>query len=250
MKSDDFVVSRIEDRIAQCERGWYVTSTGFLDSHEQAIAAKCLKSSPDVKAILWGGYDDADRRIVVCMPKDYPMEYSDLLKVLRVEIPRGSKELTHRDYLGSVLGLGLERRVIGDILVNDRGADIICTAEIADYMLNEYRQIGRVEILKSSLHDLSELRLPEQRVQKINDTISSARLDSIVSSAFGLSRSNAVKAIKSGIVAVDHMECIKPDQRIEEGSILTVRGKGKAALTKIGGTSRKGRIWIEISRYL
>ncbi len=249
MKNDNLIISRINDRIVQCERGFYVTSTGFLDSHQQSLAVPALHSSPDVHAFLWGGYDEAERRIVVCMPRDYPLEYSDILSVLHIEIPKGSRELTHRDYLGSILSLGIERRVIGDILVRDNGADIICLSEISDFLLNEYRQIGRVEVLQSSIVGLDKLQLPEHRVQKIRDTVSSLRLDNVISSAFGLSRANAVKAIKSGIVAVNHLETLKPDQRIDEGAVLTLRGKGKAALARIGGTSKKDRIWIEIDRY-
>lgn len=250
MKNDELIISRISDRIVQAERGFYITSTGFLDSHQQSLAAPLLHSSPDVDAFLWGGYEEAERRILVCLPREYPPEYSDLLRVLHVEIPKGSRELTHRDYLGSILGLGIERRVIGDILVRDDGADIICLSEISDFLLNEYRQIGRVEILRSTVVGLENLQLPKLRVQKIKDTVSSLRLDNVLASAFGLSRANAVKAIKSGIVAVNHLESLKPDQRIEEGAVLTLRGKGKAALTAVGGMSKKSRIWIEIDRYI
>ena len=249
MNDDKLTISRINDRIAQCERGFYVTSTGFLDSHQQSISAMSLHSSPDVNAFFWGGYEDAERRILVCVPKDYPQEYEDLLCILRVEIPRGGKIPTHRDYLGSILGLGLERRVIGDILVRNDGADIVCLREIADFLLSEYSQVGRVEV-KTAVCELSELRLPQGRTEKITDTVSSVRLDSVIASAFSLSRSNAQKAIKSGIVAVNHLETLKPDRILEEGDILTLKGKGKAALTSIGGSSKKGRIWIEINRYI
>jgi RNA-binding protein YlmH len=88
------------------------------------------------------------------------------------------------------------------------------------------------------------------RTQTIRDTIPSARLDSVVSSAFKLSRSKAAEAIRSGIVSLDHAECLKPDAKVEEGQTLVLRGKGKAVIDEIGGESKKGRIWVSIRRYI
>ena len=105
-------------------------------------------------------------------------------------------------------------------------------------------------MISTEIVPLSELIIPEFKTQMIHDTIPSARLDSIVSSAFRISRSKAAEAIRSGIVSVDHIECLKPDARVEEGSSLVLRGKGKAVLREIGGESKKGRIWISIERYI
>ena len=84
----------------------------------------------------------------------------------------------------------------------------------------------------------------------LRDTVPSLRLDNIVSTAFRVSRTEAVKAIRSGIVSLNHMECIKADQRMEAGDVLSMRGKGKAILQEVGGESKKGRIWVGIRKYL
>ncbi|MBQ0004378.1 MAG: hypothetical protein KBS68_00775 [Clostridiales bacterium] len=249
MNKDELTISRIQDIIERTENNAYLNSTGFLDSHEQALARRVLRTTSEFETFLWGGYDDADRRIVVSRPTTYECPYHDLLAVIRVEVPKGARRLTHRDYLGSILSLGIERRVIGDILVNENGADIICLSEIMDYLLNEYRQIGRNEI-KATQSTLDDLRLPELRKEIIRETVPSTRLDNVVSSAFKISRSNAVNAIKSGIVSVDHIEAVKPDQRLEDGAVLVLKGKGKAVLREVGGESKKGRIWIIIDKYV
>ncbi len=253
MTHDELVISRIEDKIRQCRDGYYVTSTGLLDSHEQALARQVMMHAADVRCFLWGGYDGAERRMLVCVPSEIPMtdeEASEgLLEVLRVKKPAISRELSHRDYLGSMLGLGIDRSVTGDILVRDDGADIIIVPDIADFLLEEYVQVGRTHV-SCEVHPLSELILPEIRTQVIKDTVPSARLDSIVASAFKLSRSKASEAIRGGIVSVDHIECLKPDARVEEGAILVLRGKGKAVLKEIGGESKKGRIWVIIEKYI
>jgi RNA-binding protein YlmH len=202
---------------------------------------------------MYGGYDGAERRMLVCIPAEIPMSDSDafdgLLAVLRVTKPAISRELTHRDYLGSVLGLGIERSVTGDILVRPDGADIIIVPEIADFLLREFRQVGRTNI-KTQLVPIEELIIPEMRTQIIKDTIPSARLDSILSSAFRLSRSKAAEAIRSGIVSLDHVECLKPDEKVEEGQMLVLRGRGKAVIDEIGGESKKGRIWVSIRKFI
>lgn len=253
MTHDELIVSKIEDKIRQCRDGWYVTSTSLLDSHEQALAKQVMMHSADVRTFLWGGYEGAERRMLVCVPSGIPMSDEEavegLLEVLRVSKPAISRELSHRDYLGAMLGLGIDRRMTGDILVRDDGADIIILPEIADFLLEEFIQAGRTHVSRE-LKPLSELILPEVRTQIIRDTVPSARLDTVIASAFRLPRSKASEAIRGGIVSVDHIECLKPDAKVEEGSVLVLRGKGKAVLKEIGGESKKGRIWVVIEKYI
>ena len=253
MTHDELVISRIEDKIRQCRDGYYVTSTGLLDSHEQALAKSVMRKASDVKTFLYGGYDGAERRMLICVPADLPMTQDEaaegLLEVLRISKPSISLELTHRDYLGSLLGLGIDRSVTGDILVRSDGADVIIVPEIADFLLSEYTQAGRTHIT-AKVVPLTELKVPEIRTEIIRDTVPSCRLDTVISSAFRLSRAKAAEAIRGGIVSVDHIECLKPDARVEEGSSLVLRGKGKAVLREVGGESKKGRIWIVIERHV
>lgn len=251
MNNDQLIKAKIEDTISKCERDSYLVATAFLDSHEQAIAAAAIRSAGDIKAFLWGGYEEAERRILVCIPEFLSFEDEmkrELIRLVRVRKTKGSKDLTHRDYLGSTLGLGIERRMIGDILVCSDGADIVCLGEISEYVQRELTRVGRVEV-STEVVDLGELLTPEAKAEIIRDSISSPRLDSVVSSAFRMSRANAQKYIKAGQVSVDHAEALKPDAQVKEGSIIVLRGKGKAKLTEIGGESRKGRLRIIIERY-
>jgi RNA-binding protein YlmH len=254
MDADELIRAKAEDRIAQCRGGWYVTSTGLLDSHEQAIVqAVTRRGSAGVRTLMYGGYEGAERRMLVCVPADLPMTdeeaVSGLLEVLRVEKPAISRELSHRDYLGSMLGLGIDRSVTGDILVRDDGADIIIMPEIADFLTREYSQAGRT-VIKTAIFPIEELIIPEVRTEVIKDTVPSLRLDCVASSAFRISRAKAAEAIRAGIVSVDHIECLKTDAKVEEGAILVLKGKGKAVLREVGGESKKSRVWIKIERYV
>jgi len=253
MTDDELIIAKTEDKVTQAADGYYVTNTGLMDTHEQAVAGSVINRAPGVRCFMYGGYQDAERRMLVCVPKDYPVSDEEasegLLKVLRVKKPAISGQLTHRDYLGSILGLGIERRLIGDILVREDGADIIIVPEIAGFLLSEYHQAGRTD-LKVSVAEVSELIVPDGRTELIRDTVSSLRLDSVVSSAFRLSRGKAAEAVKGGLVSVDHIECLKPDARLEEGSVLVLKGKGKAVLQEVGEGSRKGRLRIVIKKYI
>lgn len=295
MEKDKLIISKIQDRISQCRQGDYVTSTAFLDSHEQALAKTLVSQSGDVDLLLYGGYDDAERRILICMPHGYAdfTDLSQFFSVLRVEPLTSDRSLSHRDYLGSLMGLGIERKLIGDILVHSKnekngsgscdanganganggsdervgakhsaygagiasgkhsgnGADIIILNDISDYLLSEYTKVGRVDV-RCSLVPLSEICLPERKVNILRDTVPSLRLDNVLGTAFKLSRSNAVTAIKSGLVSVDHVECLKPDAKLQEGSVIVLKGKGKAILKEVAGESKKGRTWVLIERFI
>lgn len=252
MEKDELIISRINDWITKTRNDYYAITSGFLDSHEQSVVKKISASgvSKGISLTLYGGYDDAERRILVCTPDDwYTDDFSEYLNVLRVHVSSGSKILSHRDYLGSILGLGIERTLIGDILVRDDGADIIISSEIGEFLLREYTQVGRFEI-RSELQPISELIIPEQRRIQFQDTVQSLRLDSIISSAFKVSRANAATYIKQGLVSVNHAQQTKVDARVEEGSTLVLKGKGKAILKEVGGESKKGRIWIVIEKFI
>ncbi len=253
MTKDELITARIEDKIAQCRDGYYVTSTGFLDTHEQALAIAASRHAAGVRTFMYGGYDEAERRMLVCIPRDLPMDDEEavegLLRVLRVRLPAISRELSHRDYLGSLLGLGIDRRLTGDILVRPDGADVFIVPGIEVFLLKELHRIGSVEV-KTEAISAEELIIPEARIEFIKDSVSSVRLDSIVSSAFRISRSKAAEAVRRGLVSVDHAECIKPDAAVREGSSIVLKGKGKAILEETGGESRKGRIRIVIKRYI
>lgn len=253
MTKDELITARIEDKISQCRDGYYVTSTGFLDTHEQALVIAASRHAAGVRTFMYGGYADAERRMLVCVPKDIPMSDEEavegLIKVMRVKLPAISRELSHRDYLGSLLGLGIERRLTGDILVRKDGADILIVPGIEEFLLKELHRIGPVEI-KTEAAPVEDLIVPEARVEFIRDSVSSVRLDSVISSAFRLSRGKAAEAIRKGLVSVDHAECLKPDAAVHEGAALVLKGKGKAVLEETGGESRKGRIRIVIKRFI
>lgn len=247
------MLAAIEDKRRQCEERSMTTHTGFLDMRQAAEAANVLRG--DSYAHIWGGYDDAERRICLFLP-EY-MSFDDIkngedcpLRVLRVTLPKmGGGSLSHRDYLGSLLALGVDRSIAGDILVRSDGADIIVLEAMADYLQRNFAGAGRTVFSKTEILPLEELNQGNQETYDKRDTVASLRLDSLVASAFNLSRGKAQEAIHQGLVSVNSFPAEKPDMQLEEGSKLVLRGMGKAILTTVGGTTRKDRIAIVWTKF-
>ena len=250
MKEDKFLIGQIEDKINMARDKYIPAFTGFLDGHEHKVASETLKTlgTADLTVKFFGGYEDAERELMIALPDYASLEEYNPLSVLRISVKEGGRKLGHGDYLGSVLGLGITRDKIGDILVRDDGCDMIIMKDIEDFLLTHYVKAGRT-YLSLEIVSLDELMIPEQNVKVMKDTVASLRLDNIVSSAFGLSRSKSLAAIKQGRVFVDNVEELRPDFQVDEGQKIVLRGSGKIVLKEIGGKSKKGRQYIEFEKY-
>lgn len=250
-KEDKMLLAGAEDKYQQCSEQYRVTHTNFLDLRQRSLIEKhwreMSRSGGDVRLEFYGGYDDAERTVAVFLP-DYADVSECPLSVIRIKAVQGGRTLTHRDYLGSLTGLGLKREMTGDILTAENGADIIVLDEVKDFILMNYSKAGRVS-LKPEAVELSELCIPEKKTVIIRDTVASLRLDNVISSAFRTSRAKAADAIRAGVVFVNSIQSEKPDMQVEEGAKLVLRGKGKAYLMEVGGRTRKDRINIIIEKY-
>lgn len=246
------LLAGVEDKFLQASRQYRTTYTNFLDLHQRSLVEKHWselgKGSGEIRCVFYGGYDEAERTVAAFLP-DYADESDCELSVIRIKHSAGGRKLTHRDYLGSLTGLGLKREMIGDILTVENGADVIILDEIKDFLLMNYSKAGRTSLELEAV-SLEELHVPEQRTVTVKDTVASLRLDNVISSAFSLSRSKAAEAIRSGLVFVNSIQLEKPDMQVEEGAKLVLRGKGKAYIREVGGKTRKDRIFIAIERFV
>ncbi|MBQ5414619.1 MAG: RNA-binding protein [Firmicutes bacterium] len=246
-REDQLLSAILRDKFRQCEKRSCHTWSGFLTPAEAAEAESVCRSL-GADFVLEGGYEDAERRICVFRPKEF-WDEPEPLKVLRISVPKGSPALSHRDYLGSLLGLGIERSVVGDILVREDGADAVVLSDMADYLAQNLTSVGRAAASCSVL-DISELITGQQRTEDIRDTVASLRLDSICASAFRAARGKAQDAIRAGLVSVNGRQVLKPDTELSEGDRISLRGKWKAALKEVGGRTRKDRISVIITRWI
>lgn len=245
---DRLLLARVLDKFEQMERRGIPTATGFLTPREQAMATALLHTAGVRTGFLFdGGYEAAERKILLFLP-EWAEEDETALAFLRADFHGADSTLTHRDLLGSLMGLGVTREKLGDILISPHSADLIAAPSLAEFLLREWDSAGRVK-LSVSVIDRAALTVPEVRTRIIRDTVSSPRLDAIVSSAFSMSRGKAADLIAAGKVNLDHVPCEKPDKPVPEGAVITARGFGKARLTQLGGLTKKGRTGIVIEKY-
>lgn len=250
-KADEILLAAIEDKIDRCLDKWMMTSTGFLDLRQRSLVEDyCRKHGSrltGLKVTFDGGYEDAERTIAVFSPDNEDCFWEGPLGLFRVK-QNGRRELSHRDYLGALMSLGIKREFIGDILVHEKGADVMIKKEMGPFLLQNMEKAGNV-YLQGELCDMEELVVPERRTIEKRDTVASLRLDNVISVAFSLSRGKAGEAIRRGIVFVNGQVWEKADRAVKEGDKLVLRGHGKILLKSVGGTTRKDRIVIILEQY-
>lgn len=246
---DRLLLARIWDKYEQTERKNIPGSTVFLSPREQQMAQGLLTAAGIRSGYVFdGGYEEAERRILIFLPDWMEEPAGDELVFLRAAF-HGEEGLTHRDLLGSLMGLGITRERVGDILVSPHSADIAASPGLRDFFLREWGQAGRVKLTVTEI-GRGELFVPQAEVKVIRDTVSSLRLDAVAAAAFSMSRGRAADLIAAGKVNLNHCPCLKGDKAVEEGAVITARGFGKAKLAQVGGLSKKGRIGITVERYI
>lgn len=173
----------------------------------------------------------------------------DPLAVVRAGRKKGAPPLSHRDYLGALMGLCIRRESVGDILVREDGADIILLKEIADFVLMNYSKAGRTPLELSGI-PVSGLIFRAGERREVTESVASLRLDNLVSAAFSVSRSRAAEAAAEGLIFIDGISVKKPDRIIREGEKIVFRGRGKAVFLGVKGKSSKGRLMVAIEKYI
>ncbi len=258
-KDDRILLAGLEDRIRQADERYMITHSGFLDMRQRSLAEQTIRRHRGLTYGFYGGYDDAERVVGVFFPegfligidasehfRNYPED--DPLTVIRAELKKGASKLTHRDYLGALMGLGIRREMTGDIVVRENGADIIVLKEVADFLLMNYSKAGR-----ASLHlrevAVTELIYTTGVREETIQSVASLRLDNVVSVAFGISRSKAGEAIAAGLIFVNGISEKRLDRIVKEGEKIVFRGKGKTVLREVRGKSSKGRTMIAVEKY-
>lgn len=245
---DRLLLARILDKYEQMERKGIPTVTAFLSTREQTMAQVLLNTAGIHGGYRFdGGYDDAERKALTFLP-EWAEDSDDAVAFLRAVFHGTDNALTHRDILGSLMGLGITREKVGDILISPHSADVVVSPQLTEFLLREWSGAGRVRLSVTEI-SREELICPEVSVREVTDTVSSLRLDAVVSSAFSLSRGRASELIAAGKVSLDHMPCIKGDKPVAEGSTITARGFGKAVVRECSRVSKKGRIILVIDRY-
>ena len=249
------LLARVLDRLEQAETRSIPAHTPFLSPGEAASVTDLLNAWGRPRHFFWGGYPAAERTVCVFLPdwmdeEDFRQDPEGPLTAVEALFPPQA-DPGHRDLLGSLMGLGLVREKLGDILQPEQHrVQTLVLRESLPILLSQWESAGRWKLLSVREIPLSDLSPRPPEVKTIRDTVSSMRLDAVLASGFSLSRSKAAALIAAGKAAVNHRECLKPDRLVAEGDTLTCRGLGKCVVKEVPGLSRKGRTMLVLERYI
>lgn len=246
---DRLLLAKVLDKAEQARHRNIPAHTDFLTPQQRLLAEGLLRQAgvPARGYAALGGYAGAERNILLFLP-DW-LEAEDAESPLRCLRASFRLELSHRDLLGSLMGMGVAREKIGDILVGPEQADLVVLDSVADFLLQSWDAAGRAKLSLSAI-DPRELQVPETACQEVRDTVSSLRLDAVISTGFHMARGKAAALVESGKVQVNWRECTKPDKLLAEGDTVSARGFGKFELAQAGGVTKKGRTSIVVKRYV
>lgn len=236
-------LSKMCDIAEKSEVSHKVMFSRFLNPGERMLIES--RMADDFSFSFFGGFDDAERTIVAFGNAWEDIEYP--LCAVKIEC-RGKKALSHRDYLGSVLSLGIKREHVGDILVKDTDALMFLTDEISDFVLMNLNRIASQTIKIYVTDDLSQFET-QRRFKEADITVSSMRLDCVLSAVTGRSRSQSVSLIEEGLCNVNYSTVKNVRAQVKDGDIIAVRGFGKCVIETDNALTKKGRIHIKIKKY-
>ncbi len=247
---DRLLLAKLWDKINAGIRKNIPANTCFLSVREQEMAKYLFGAEPGL--YFFGGYGEAERKMLIFLPEYLDesclMDEDSPLVCLHAEFFHGDS-LSHRDFLGALMGAGIGRETVGDICVGKGFCDFFVTEEVAPYILQSVLGAGRTRVHMSRI-PLSAASIPEPEVKELRDTLASLRLDSVISAGFRIGRSLAGQYVTSGKASIDGLPCEKPDKTVAEGAKISVRGLGKIRLTAVNGRTKKDRISVVIHRYV
>ena len=252
-KEDTILLKRFEDLSRTAYQRGINIYTGFLSLYEQNLhinhAASGMLSS---KFAFLGGHEYAERKIACFY--DYSMLLGDnpiSVILIKPQNSRFAEELSHRDYLGALMNLGIEREVIGDIITtDDKSTYIICKSSMADYIMDNYYTVKHTQVSCTliSNEELEELSIKPE-FEEIIGSVSSLRLDCVLSLAFKKSRTQAAEYIKAGAVYVNSKLTESTSYQLKDSDVVSMRGFGKFIFDSTGGQSKKGKTYIKLLKY-
>lgn len=241
---DELFYSKLDDAADLCYTRQKPYFFPFLSERRQALAEKYLRSICFENFSFFGGYDYSERKMLAMCYDDTKPDFP--VSALEFHY-RSCDKLTHRDFLGVLMSLGIERETVGDILVEDGRTIVFVKSELKDYIVSQISKIGNVGV-KICDADLS--KLPKGRgTEELSLVVSSLRLDNIVAGVTGLSREKTKSLILTGNVSLNYIQIMNISQPTFVGDVLIIRGKGKYILNAVMGETKKGRIRISLIHF-
>ena len=254
---DKLLISKFFDKIDLCEKTNKIETTDFLNELEQSIINKVINLSGIDNCVFSGGFDEADRKLAVIYPEKMRdifengnFKFDTIFSVFRIKVPEQDvKSFNHSVYLGGIIKLGIKREKIGDIIVQNDGADVIVKKETEKFLYANLQTLTRFRDADVDSILLADLINTEKKFEDIKLITSSLRLDNIVSELARTSRNKANEIIEQERVLINYEQESKNTKLVKEKDVVTIRGKGKFIIDEVIGNTKKGNYIIMVKKY-
>ena len=246
----DALEKRLNELALRASHTGRVCYTRFLEP-AQADAVRAAASHAGARAAFWGGYEGAERVVAAFYADETPAARDYPIRALRIEWNAKFANPGHRDLLGAVMGLGIDREVTGDIAMGEhrgeRCAYLFALDDMAAYIAASLEGAGRAAVKVSEASEAPKLLPPEG--QSLRLTVQQARLDAVLAAACRLSRSEAQRLVDAGLVKLNHVPNTHADAKLSEGDLISARGHGRVRVEAFLGESRRGRQVVTVFKY-
>lgn len=255
-KDDKILLAQVLDKIEMVEKKNKIENTDFLDLAQIELVEKFINKINIKNYMNYGGFEQAERKMFVFYPEKFNSEIveknlSNIVQIVRIELPNDLKgKYTHRDYLGAVIKLGVERKKIGDIIVDNSGADIIVLKDISKFLLDNLGSLTRFSESEITIQNIEDLRPVEIKKQELEIIVSSLRMDNVISELARCSRNKSLDIINMERVFINFQCETKKTKQIKIGDMVTIRGKGRFYIKELVGQTRSGRSVIKIEKFV
>nr|WP_315988356.1 YlmH/Sll1252 family protein [Desulforamulus aquiferis] len=244
------LLAKVLDRVEIVLTNHRPMLTNFHDPYHTGLIISVLERITDIEFATEGGFPIAERVRTVIFPDYMTLEEVDFeMSLLSITGNFKMNKVSHRDFLGAILSLGIKREMIGDLLVTGEGCQVLVANDVASYLRANLTKVQRVGVEVSQL-EMDKLVLPEKAVKEIRSTVASLRLDAIAASGFSTSRSRIAREIQAEKLSLNWQTCSNVSAGIREGDMISMRGRGRVEVAEVKGNTRSGRISILLRRYL
>ncbi|MGI6091384.1 MAG: RNA-binding protein [Veillonellaceae bacterium] len=248
-QGDGDLAARLLDLVEYAIKYRRYKVTDFLDPHGFSIVDTIGAHYNQISIVSDGGYQGAERVRAAFVAEDYSGNVNFNIAAILISWDSLHYHITHRDVLGSLMGLGLKREVLGDIVLRHGACHVIVDDSLIEYLLQNLVSIGAAPVTATTA-DLSAIPPREERVKEIRTTVPSLRLDVIAAAGYGVSRTRMSDEIAADKIKVNWQNAKNSSQLIKAGDIISMRGRGRVEVCEIIGQTKKGRISILLKRFI
>lgn len=251
MEESELTRKRLSELLKKSEDAPYFIFTDFLGLMEQAIFHEIKKDFRGAKYTLFGGAEGTER-VMIRFGDTEELGYEEPFPIVTLKAEpvsmKFAERLTHRDFLGSTLALGIERSVLGDIIIRDNIGYIFVKEDMAQYIVDSLTRIRRTDVKLSIVDAIPEGELYKTERRKLQAV--GERVDALIAKLFSISRDDSLSLFKKGLVFAEGRQILSPSYIPKENELISVRGHGRFIYRGYEGLTRKGKLNIIVDLYV